>query len=73
MEEIESIEEKEEQNEEQENAITNSENEEKLLKEIEEDLEDDSKLVIGDFIEAPKFMQDNEYIKGGYLLNCNTF
>ena len=56
-----------------EQTITNSENDEKLLEGNEGDLEDDSNLLVGSFIEAPKFMQDNEYIKGGYLLNCTTF
>lgn len=56
-----------------EQTITNSENDEKLLDGNEGDLEDDSNLLVGSFIEAPKFMQDNEYIKGGYLLNCTTF
>lgn len=71
MKDIEPIEKNEE--EEQEQTITNSEKVQKLLNENEDDLEDDSKLVVGDFIEAPKFMQDNEYIRGGYLLNCTTF
>ena len=56
-----------------EQTITNSENDEKLLDGNEGDLEDDSNLLVCSFIEAPKFMQDNEYIKGGYLLNCTTF
>ena len=30
-------------------------------------------LRIGTYEEAEKFIQDNEYIKGGYLLNCTTF
>ena len=28
---------------------------------------------LGTYEEAPKFIQDNEYLKNGYLLNCNTF
>ena len=28
---------------------------------------------LGTYEEAPKFIQDNEYLKTGYLLNCNTF
>ena len=67
MKEIEPIEKKEEQN------LTNSENDETLLNNNEEDLDEDSNLIVGSFIEAPKFMQDNEYILGGYLLNCNSF
>ena len=60
-------------NEKEEQEITNSENDEKLLDGNEGDLEDDAKLLVGSFLEAPKFMQDNEYIKGGYLLNCTNF
>ena len=30
-------------------------------------------LSLGTFEEAEKFMQDNEYIKEGYILNCTTF
>ena len=30
-------------------------------------------LTLGTFEEAEKFMQDNEYIKEGYILNCTTF
>ena len=28
---------------------------------------------LGTYEEAPKFIQDNEYLKHGYLLHCNTF
>ena len=28
---------------------------------------------LGTYEEAPKFVQDNEYLKHGYLLHCNTF
>ena len=59
--------------EKEEQKITNSESDERLLDGNEGDLEDDAKLLVGSFLEAPKFMQDNEYIKGGYLLNCTTF
>ena len=59
--------------EKEEQKITNSETDERLLDGNEGDLEDDAKLLVGSFLEAPKFMQDNEYIKGGYLLNCTTF
>jgi len=41
--------------------------------EKEEDIENEKDLSIGIFKEAPKFLQDNEYINEGYLLNCNTF
>ena len=35
--------------------------------------ENESNLAVGTYEEAPKFMQDNEYITTGYLLNCTTF
>ena len=38
-----------------------------------EDLNLEKELRLGTFEEAEKFIQDNEYIKGGYLLNCTTF
>ena len=49
--------------------IENSEREEKLDYNYEKKL----KLGIGTFQDAPKFIQDNEYIKYGYILNCNTY
>ena len=30
------------------------------------------KVSIVSYDEAPDFQKDNEYIKGGYLINCNT-
>ena len=54
---------KEEQN------IENTENNEKVDYNYEKQL----KLSIGSFQEAPKFIQDNEYIKNGYILYCNTY
>lgn len=32
-----------------------------------------SKIIIGTFKQAPKFLQDNEYIKKGYIINCTSF
>ena len=49
--------------------IANSEREEKSDYNYEKRL----KLGIGTFQDAPKFIQDNEYIKYGYILNCNTY
>ena len=49
------------------------EDEKNLVNSNEEDLEDEIELSLGSFDEAPKFMQDNEFIKRGYLLNCTTF
>ena len=60
--------------EKQEQNIISSEEEENLFNEKNEnELTDELKLSIGTFDEAPKFIQDNEYIKGGYLLNCTDF
>lgn len=30
-------------------------------------------LKVGTYQEAPKYVQDNEYLKNGYILNCNTY
>ena len=60
--------------EKQEQNIISSEEEENLFNEKNEnELNDELKLSIGTFDEAPKYIQDNEYIKGGYLLNCTDF
>ena len=40
---------------------------------IDLDLDDDSKIKLGTYEEAPKYLQDNEYIKEGYVINCTTF
>ena len=50
-----------------------SEDSNSLIKSKELDLEKEFDLTIGTFEEAEKFMQDNEYIREGYILNCNTF
>ena len=39
----------------------------------EENIEKELKMRLGTYEEAPKFIQDNEYLKHGYLLHCNTF
>lgn len=49
--------------------IESSEREEKIDYNYEKKL----KLSIGTYQDAPKFIQDNEYIKNGYILNCNTY
>ena len=53
----------------EEENIENIENNEKIDYNYEKQL----KLSIGSFQEAPKFIQDNEYIKNGYILYCNTY
>ena len=48
-------------------------NDEQFKDPIDLDLNEDSKIKLGKYEEAPKYLQDNEYIIEGYLLNCNTF
>ena len=31
------------------------------------------KIILGKYSEAPDYLKDNEYIKDGYLINCNSF
>ena len=50
-----------------------SEDSNSLIKSKELELEKEFDLTLGTFEEAEKFMQDNEYIREGYILNCNTF
>ena len=52
--------------------VENSNETQKIIPNDEEELENDLNLDVGTFEEAPKFMQDNEYIKTGYLLNCTN-
>ena len=49
--------------------IENSERAEKINYNYEKKL----KLSVGTYQEAQKFIQDNEFIKTGYILNCNTY
>ena len=42
------------------------------IKDLEES-NTEKELHLGTYDEAEKFVQDNEFIKGGYLLNCTTF
>ena len=49
------------------------ENDEEIFYNNDEDIKTEMDMTLGDYEDAPTFMQDNEYIKGGYLLNCNTF
>ena len=50
-----------------------SEDSNSFIKSKELDLEKEFDLTLGTFEEAEKFMQDNKYIREGYILNCNTF
>ena len=56
----------------EEQIVENSDENEQIIPNNEEELENDLNLDVGTFEEAPKFMQDNEYIKTGYLLNCTN-
>ena len=45
----------------------------KKIKKTKEDDKDKNEIIIGKYSEAPDYLKDNEYIKNGYLINCNTF
>ena len=32
-----------------------------------------NEIIVGKYSEAPDYLKDNEYIKEGYLINCNSF
>ena len=61
----------------EEQVNDNSEDKDKLVNieknQNEENIEKELNLRIGTYQEAPEFIQDNEYIKSGYILNCSTF
>ena len=58
--------------EEEEKVERPEENEEKgKLK--NENNPDINSIIIGNFSQAPKFLQENEYIKNGYVINCTSF
>lgn len=44
----------------------------KKIKEEDKD-KDKNKIIIGKYSDAPDYLRDNEYIRNGYLINCNTF
>ena len=50
-----------------------NEDSDEVIKLSDADIDKELDIRIGTYEEAPKFVQDNEYIKGGYLLNANTF
>ena len=49
--------------------LSNSERDEK----IDYNYIKNSEIIIGTYQEAPKFLQDNEFIHNGYLINTNTY
>ena len=52
---------------------TNSHSQEKTVSENDNLINDvNNKLLIGNFDQSPLYKRKNEYIKYGYLLNCNT-
>ena len=57
------------ENEKEQENVENTEKDEKIDYNYEKKL----KMSIGSFHDAQKFIQDNEYIKNGYILNCNTY
>lgn len=64
-------------NEEKKDKDIKEEDEERLKedKDSNSNISDDSKqkIIVGTFQEAPKFLQDNEFIKRGYVINCTSF
>ena len=52
------------------------ESQQKLKKEKEKDnnlIIEETSIIFGSFEQAPKFLQSNEYIKNGYVINCKSF
>ena len=45
----------------------------KKIKKTKEDDKDKNEIINGKYSEATDYLKDNEYIKNGYLINCNTF
>ena len=45
----------------------NEEEKEKKISKIK------NEIIVGKYSEAPDYLKDNEYIKEGYLINCNSF
>ena len=64
------------ENYEEEKIQTNLEEDQEKLKEennLIPEIDKKQKIIIGTFEQAPKFLQQNEYIKNGYVINCNSF
>ena len=36
-------------------------------------IDKETSIILGSFEQAPKFLQSNEYIKNGYIINCKSF
>ena len=51
----------------------NDKKDEQFKEPIDLDVDKDSKIKLGTYEEAPKYLKDNEYIKEGYVINCTTF
>ena len=70
-------EETKEENEEEKAERLKDDDKDKLKTEINsnnnEDINDQSNIIIGTIQQAPKFLQENEYIKYGYIINCTSF
>ena len=64
------------ENYEEEKIQTNLEEDQEKLKEennLIPEIDKKPNIIIGTFEQAPKFLQQNEYIKNGYVINCNSF
>ena len=64
------------ENYEEEKIQTNLEEDQENLKEennLIPEIDKKPNIIIGTFEQAPKFLQQNEYIKNGYVINCNSF
>ena len=53
------------------NILKNIKNKKPNNKKIEEE-KDKNKIIVGKYSDAPDYLKDNEFIKSGYLINCNT-
>ena len=69
----------EEKEEEKVERKVEEETQQKLKKEKEKEkinnnlIDKETNIILGSFEQAPKFLQSNEYIKNGYVINCKSF